>query len=74
MRGEEVLPRIEPELRLEVQGYLPETYVDSEAQRLEIYRRCALLTEPAALEALRQELQDRFGPLPPASGTSAAGD
>src|SRR5262245_6574064 len=66
VRGEEVLPRIEPELRLEVQGYLPETYVDSEAQRLEIYRRCALLTEPAALEALRQELQDRFGPLPPA--------
>ena len=66
VRGEEVLPRIEPELRLEVQGYLPETYVDSEAQRLEIYRRCALLTEPAALEALRQELQDRFGPPPPA--------
>ena len=66
VRGEEVLPRIEPELRLEVQGYLPETYVDSEAQRLEIYRRCALLTEPAALEALRQEIQDRFGPPPPA--------
>jgi transcription-repair coupling factor (superfamily II helicase) len=66
VRGEAVLPRIEPELRLEVQGYLPETYVDSEAQRLEIYRRCALLTEPAALEALRQELQDRFGPPPPA--------
>jgi transcription-repair coupling factor (superfamily II helicase) len=66
VRGEEVLPRIEPELRLEAQGYLPETYVDSEAQRLEIYRRCALLTEPAALESLRQELQDRFGPPPPA--------
>jgi transcription-repair coupling factor (superfamily II helicase) len=66
VRGEEVLPRIEPELRLEVQGYLPETYVESEAQRLEIYRRCALLTEPTALEALRQEIQDRFGPPPPA--------
>ena len=67
VRGEDVLPRIEPELRLEVQGYLPETYVDSEAQRLELYRRCAMLTEPAALEALRQELQDRFG-TPPAGG------
>jgi transcription-repair coupling factor (superfamily II helicase) len=66
VRGEDVLPRIEPELRLEVQGYLPETYVDSEAQRLEIYRRCAGCTEPAALDALRQELQDRFGTLPPA--------
>jgi transcription-repair coupling factor (superfamily II helicase) len=40
--------------------------VESEAQRLEIYRRCALLTEPVALEALRQEIQDRFGPSPPA--------
>jgi len=66
VRGEDVLPRIEPELRLEVQGYLPETYVDSEAQRLEIYRRCAGCTEPAALDALRQELQDRFGTPPPA--------
>ena len=66
VRGEEVLPRLEPELRLEVQGYLPETYVDSAAQRLEIYRRCALLTELVALDHLRQELQDRFGPPPPA--------
>ena len=66
VRGEDVLPHIEPELRLEVQGYLPETYVDSEAQRLDIYRRCAGFTEPAALEALRQELQDRFGTPPPA--------
>lgn len=64
VRGEDVLPRIEPELRLEVQGYLPETYVDNEAQRLEIYRRCAGCTESAALDALRQELQDRFGTPP----------
>ena len=40
--------------------------MDSAAPRLEIYRRCALLTEPAALDPLRQELQDRFGPPPPA--------
>jgi transcription-repair coupling factor (superfamily II helicase) len=65
-RGEDVLPRIDPELRLEVQGYLPETYVDSEAQRLEIYRRCASLTDLPALDTLRQELQDRFGTPPPA--------
>lgn len=63
-RGEEVLPRLEPELRLEVQGHLPETYVDSEAQRLEIYRRLAGLSELEALAALGQELHDRFGPPP----------
>ncbi len=65
-RGEQVLPRVDPELRLEVQGYLPEDYVESAAQRLDIYRRCAVLTEPAALETLRRELHDRFGTPPPA--------
>lgn len=65
-RGEAVPPRVEPELRLEIQGHLPETYVDNETQRLELYRRCAVLTEPTALVRLRQEMQDRFGapPLP----------
>ncbi len=74
VRGEEVLPRLEPELRLEVQGYLPETYVDSEAQRLEIYRRCALLTEPAALDAPASGTPGPLWSPASGSGTPAAGD
>ncbi|MGE3537481.1 MAG: transcription-repair coupling factor [Candidatus Tectimicrobiota bacterium] len=66
LRGEDVLPRIEPELRLEVQGYLPATYVDSEAQRLELYRRLSGVETLDALRILEQEIHDRFGapPLP----------
>lgn len=63
-RGEDVLPRIEPELRLEAQGHLPAAYVDNEAQRLEIYRRLSNLTDVTALEALQQEIHDRFGAPP----------
>jgi transcription-repair coupling factor (superfamily II helicase) len=63
-RGEAVPVRVEPELRLEMQGHIPTAYVDSEAQRLELYRRLAAVDSDAALERLCQELRDRFGAMP----------
>jgi transcription-repair coupling factor (superfamily II helicase) len=65
-RGEAVPVRVDPELRLEIQGYLPPEYVDSEAQRLELYQRLAAVEDETALTALCRELQDRFGPMPQA--------
>jgi transcription-repair coupling factor (superfamily II helicase) len=38
--------------------------VDSEAQRLELYRRLAAVESDVALETLGQELRDRFGAMP----------
>jgi transcription-repair coupling factor (superfamily II helicase) len=64
IRDEPVPVRVDPELRLEVQGYIPPTYVESEAQRLELYRRLATVATDAELDRLRQELADRFGPVP----------
>jgi transcription-repair coupling factor (superfamily II helicase) len=63
-RGEAVSVRVDPELRLEVQGHIPETYVASDAQRLEIYQRLATLADMAELHVIGQELRDRFGALP----------
>jgi transcription-repair coupling factor (superfamily II helicase) len=63
-RGEDVPIRVEPELRLEVQGYIPQEYIDSEAQRLELYQRLAAVEHMDALKALAQEFRDRFGVLP----------
>jgi transcription-repair coupling factor (superfamily II helicase) len=63
-RGEAVPVRIDPELRLEIQGYIPQQYIDSEVQRLELYQRLATVEDMTALDTMTQELQDRFGPLP----------
>ena len=63
-RGETVHVRVDPELRLEIQGHIPATYVDTEAQRLELYRRLATVEDDRALDRLQQEIRDRFGPLP----------
>jgi transcription-repair coupling factor (superfamily II helicase) len=64
VRGEEVLAHVEPELRLPVQGYIPESYIEEDRQRLEWYRRFSTVTDAATLETLRREVRDRFGAIP----------
>jgi transcription-repair coupling factor (superfamily II helicase) len=46
---------------------LPLDYVPEPQHRIEVYRKLAQATDKPALEALRDELRDRFGPLPPAA-------
>ena len=44
---------------------LPEDYVPDDRLRLQLYRRLAELTTVEEITQLAEELQDRFGPLPP---------
>jgi len=46
-------------------AYIPFRYIADARQRIEIYRKLAQATDPAGLESLKQELRDRFGPVPP---------
>jgi transcription-repair coupling factor (superfamily II helicase) len=50
---------------LPVDAHLPDAYVPDEAQKLELYRRLARARSAGDLAAFRQEVTDRFGPLPP---------
>jgi transcription-repair coupling factor (superfamily II helicase) len=47
-----------------VDAYVPGDYVPYEAAKIEIHRRIAGAREIAQLIMLREELEDRFGPLP----------
>ncbi len=51
---------------LPVDAYVPGDYVPYEAAKIEIHRRVAGAREVAQLIMLRDELGDRFGPIPPA--------
>jgi len=64
IRGEEIVEPVEPEIHLPVDAYLPEEYVPDPHQRLALYRRLSRLEEETEIAPLREELQDRFGPLP----------
>src|ERR1035437_6214099 len=46
-------------------AYIPFRYIADSRQRIEIYRKLAQATDQAGPRSLKQELRDRFGPLPP---------
>ncbi|HWH44981.1 MAG TPA: transcription-repair coupling factor [Thermoleophilaceae bacterium] len=51
-------------LDVPVSAYVPAEYVPYEAAKIEVHRRIAGAREVAALIVLREELEDRFGPVP----------
>jgi transcription-repair coupling factor (superfamily II helicase) len=59
-------PAIESQVRLDVDvdAYLPSDYIPFEAAKIDVHRRVAGAREPGELRALRDELRDRFGPVP----------
>ena len=49
----------------DLDAFIPEAYLKSDAERLAVYRRLYALSSPEQLEELRAELEDRFGRFPP---------
>jgi transcription-repair coupling factor (superfamily II helicase) len=60
--GEELPEPVRLDVR--VDAYVPADYVPYEQAKIEIHRRVAAALEVADVERLREELEDRFGPLP----------
>ncbi len=60
-----LLPRQPTVIDLPVDAYLPDDYVPEEPQKLELYRRLGKAGSEAEVDAVRVELLDRFGPVPP---------
>ncbi|HEY8374444.1 MAG TPA: transcription-repair coupling factor [Pseudonocardiaceae bacterium] len=54
----------EVRVELPVDAHVPHDYVPGERLRLEAYRKIASAADGAALDAVREELLDRYGPLP----------
>ncbi len=59
-------------LDVKVDAYVPPDYVPYEQAKIEIHRRVAGALEVADVERLREELEDRFGPVPEPLGNLLA--
>jgi transcription-repair coupling factor (superfamily II helicase) len=51
-------------LDVNVDAYVPANYIPYEQAKIDVHRRIAGALEVADVEQLREELEDRFGPLP----------
>ena len=59
-------PKLQPaDVSVDVPSYLPDEYIAAQDAKLDVYRRLTHITDPEEIEALRAEVRDRFGPLPP---------
>ncbi len=65
-KGEAVAPERRVTLNLGQDVRIPPEYIESENLRLRIYKRIAGVATDAEKEEVRRELDDRFGPPPPA--------
>ncbi|MCP3798740.1 transcription-repair coupling factor [Allokutzneria sp. A3M-2-11 16] len=62
--GEEDEELADVRVELPVDAHIPHDYVPGERLRLEAYRKIAAAGDTAALDAVREELTDRYGQLP----------
>jgi transcription-repair coupling factor (superfamily II helicase) len=51
-------------LELEYSGFIPDSYIDSVQEKMEVYKKIASITSKDEFEKVYAELIDRFGPLP----------
>jgi transcription-repair coupling factor (superfamily II helicase) len=62
VRSQEWTP---PDVTLDAPAHLPDEYVAEDDAKLDLYRRLARAEQASEIQAVRDELRDRFGPLPP---------
>ena len=65
LKGEPVEVTVDPVIRLRAEGFIPESYIPDPTLRLNLYKRLAALPDAEKLGDFADELQDRFGPVPP---------
>lgn len=53
------------DIDLPVEAWLPDEYIGDGRQKIDLYRRLTRVETFDQIAAIREELQDRFGPLPP---------
>ena len=51
-------------LELEYSGFIPDTYIRDQSEKMEIYKKIASVVSENELNTICSELEDRFGPLP----------
>ena len=61
--GVEIPPEL-PRIELPMDARIPEDYVDHLPTRLAVYQRLAKMSDADYIPEIREELRDRFGPLP----------
>ncbi len=63
-KGEEVVPENEVSVDLDIDAFIPDDYIASENQKIDVYKRISCIASKEEADDMRDELTDRFGSIP----------
>jgi len=66
IKGEVRQETVNPQLDIDVDYYIPDSYIPDSGTKMRIYRRLLLAATAEEIEDIRNEIRDRFGKLPSA--------
>ena len=66
LEGHTVKHEVDPELSIDSDLHLPEDYISDTGLRLSLYKRLASAPDDESIQDLADEIEERFGPAPPA--------
>ncbi len=64
IRGVPAEPRINPEILLKIEVYIPEEYVPEPQQRMNLYKRLSTASSDLEINEIEDEILDRYGKAP----------
>ena len=64
LKGETVYEDIEIQIDLKISAYIPDTYIENQNQKIEVYQNIALCTENEHILEIIDEMVDRYGSIP----------
>lgn len=64
LRGEQDAPKLRPAIDLRWDAYIPDDYISDSRIKVDLYRRIEQAETRDDLAAVRDEMLDRFGPMP----------
>lgn len=64
LKGQKREVEVTATINLRLKAYIPTGYIADDLQRIEIYKRLAQAESDGPLQELKEEVRDRYGPLP----------
>jgi transcription-repair coupling factor (superfamily II helicase) len=65
LKGLTAIPQLDVKMELDFGALIPPDYVDDPNERINLYRRLNRVNRPAEVDAMAEEMADRFGAPPP---------
>ncbi|MCK9217774.1 MAG: DEAD/DEAH box helicase, partial [Firmicutes bacterium] len=64
LTGKPLEEKIETALEINIEGYIPSSYIEDENQKIEIYKKVASIDSKEFLYDIEEEIEDRYGDIP----------